>query len=42
MANWLKEGIDAGGFAIYIKKKEEKKEGKKKKEDTKEQLALTF
>ena len=41
MANWLKEGIDAGGFAIYIKKKE-KKEGKKKKENTKEQLALTF
>ena len=26
MAKWLKEGIDAGGFAIYIKKKKGGKE----------------
>ena len=42
MAKWLKEGIDAGGFAI--KKKKENGEGKEKKEkETQwEQLALTF
>ena len=41
MANWPKEGIDAGGFAIYIYIKK-KKEEEKKKENTMEQLALTF
>ena len=42
MAKWLKEGIDAGGFAI--KKKKEKDEGKerKEKETQWEHLALTF
>ena len=41
MAKWLKEGIDAGGFAI---KKKERGEGKeiKEKETQWEQLALTF
>ena len=31
MAKWLKEGIDAGGFNIYIYKK--KRRGKKRKHD---------
>ena len=43
MAKWLKEGIDAGGFAIK-KEEKEKGEGKeiKEKETQWEQLALTF
>ena len=48
MTKWLKEGIDAGGFAIIIKKKKKKKKEKgkgkeiKEKETQWEQLALTF
>ena len=34
MANWLKEGIDAGGFAIYIKKKKKKRRRGKRKRKT--------
>ena len=35
MAKWLKEGIDAGGFAIIKKKRREgRREGNKGKENT--------
>ena len=34
MAKWLKEGIDAGGFAIKKKKREGRREGHKGKGNT--------
>ena len=44
MAKWLKEGRDAGGFAMKKKKKKKGGVGKerKEKETQWEQLALTF
>ena len=45
MAKWLKEGIDAEGFAIYKKRKRKRRASgrkEKKKETQWEQLALTF
>ena len=38
MANWLKEGIDAGGFAIYIKKKKKRRRGKRKRKTRRNSL----
>ena len=42
MAKWLKEGRDAGGFAIKKKKRRAKGRKERKKETQWEQLALTF
>ena len=38
MANWLKEGIDAGGFAIYIKKKKKRRRGKRNRKTRRNSL----